>query len=597
MDMVLSIIPNDLSSLTPGERRVLEKLKMMYKEVDRHVYVYIQPRLRYLEPDFILIDNQKGVCIIEVKDWEIDYIDKIDRRNVLLKNNRTVENPLFKANMYYNSAKGLFNMQQNLIDDEGELKFTIHSTVIFTNLTEQDIEDNQLITLFTQPPSTYIPSNRIASLTIEQLFKGNNDVHCLQEEDIHAIRTVLFPEIKIIKVTKNKHANGETIQQLIKALDAEQEKYAKRLPYGHYMITGVPGSGKTVLLLARAVHLIRENPQWKIRILTYNKSLQIKIQNQLNAIAVDLRFFDIPIENIIVTTFHKFAIERSGMMPPSFPSDEWWQDTLPQAALSNEMREYDAILIDEYQDFFEDWIKVCINACVEHEYMNNQKMKTKGINLFLAGDRLQSIYNTREQSWKSIGIDMRGRSEFLKRAYRSGSEHIHLALTFLKQDKKLAEEVDKFYDSEKDLSFENEVHDSVTFIEGDYTEVVNIIHNLIYKIGYEPADILVLCRQKNSCGRLKRLLNPILQQKVEIGRDITEGKMIMTTYYSSKGLEAPIVILVDVDKFVAQSIIQADIKERKLLYVGMTRASEQLYIHATSFDNDSFAKILKKLKG
>lgn len=44
------------------------------------------------------------------------------------------------------------------------------------------------------------------------------------------------------------------------------------------MVTGVPGSGKTVLLLARAIHLVREHPEWKIKILTYNRSLKQKLK-------------------------------------------------------------------------------------------------------------------------------------------------------------------------------------------------------------------------------------------------------------------------------------------------------------------------------
>ena len=34
-------------------------------------------------------------------------------------------------------------------------------------------------------------------------------------------------------------------------------------------------------------------------------------------------------------------------------------------------------------------------------------------------------------------------------------------------------------------------------------------------------------------------------------------------------------------------------EQRKLIYVGMTRASQRLYIHAKSYDNDSFATELR----
>lgn len=49
--------------------------------------------------------------------------------------------------------------------------------------------------------------------------------------------------------------------------------------------------------------------------------------------------------------------------------------------------------------------------------------------------------------------------------------------------------------------------------------------------------------------------------------------------YSSKGLESKVVILVDVDFFSGGLNNKKEIMDRKLLYVGMTRASEKLIIH------------------
>ena len=59
----------------------------------------------------------------------------------------------------------------------------------------------------------------------------------------------------------------------------------KEFPLGTYMVTGVPGSGKTVILLSRDIYLVKENPNWRILILTYNKSLSHKLNTQLEIIA------------------------------------------------------------------------------------------------------------------------------------------------------------------------------------------------------------------------------------------------------------------------------------------------------------------------
>ncbi|MFP3126816.1 ATP-binding domain-containing protein [Ectobacillus funiculus] len=62
-----------------------------------------------------------------------------------------------------------------------------------------------------------------------------------------------------------------------------------------------------------------------------------------------------------------------------------------------------------------------------------------------------------------------------------------------------------------------------------------------------------------------------------------------------QGLEAPITFLMNIDTFEQQPLNQNDIQQRKLLYVGMTRASERLYIHAANYSGNSFASRLMKV--
>ena len=217
--------------------------------------------------------------------------------------------------------------------------------------------------------------------------------------------------------------------RIISTLDAEQEKFARRIPYGHYMITGVPGSGKTVILLSRAIHLLKENPAWKIRIVTYNRSLARKLQNRFESLYEKLELMGINYQNITISTFHSLAGEVSTIAPPQIKNDDYWDIILPFNAIENANPTYDAILIDEYQDFPEAWIKFCLLMCKKH-YYNGQQTE----NLFLAGDRLQSIYNDKDSSWKSLGVNIVGRSKLLKTSYRSGSTHINLALDYLMKD-------------------------------------------------------------------------------------------------------------------------------------------------------------------
>ncbi len=194
--MGINVIPNDLPKLTNGERKVLEKIRSIYKTSEANAYLYIQPRIRNLEPDFILIDPHMGVVILEVKDWGISYIRKADRRQVHLNDNKVVDNPLFKANQYFRAAQGIFSMNEILLNDYAELKFHLHSFVIFPNLSSNEIEENDLAPIFDQKPSAYITSNEFSTVKKEHLFKGNSTI--IEEEEVVALRTILFPEIKFI---------------------------------------------------------------------------------------------------------------------------------------------------------------------------------------------------------------------------------------------------------------------------------------------------------------------------------------------------------------------------------------------------------------
>jgi hypothetical protein len=104
----LTVIPSDLSSLRYEERKVANKIKQIYSDADWKAYLYVQPSINNLEPDFILIDEYKSISRIEVKDWSIDKIDtnKINPSEVFVSGHRR-ENPFSNANTYFNTLTAL----------------------------------------------------------------------------------------------------------------------------------------------------------------------------------------------------------------------------------------------------------------------------------------------------------------------------------------------------------------------------------------------------------------------------------------------------------------------------------------------------------
>ncbi|HII01136.1 TPA: UvrD-helicase domain-containing protein [Methanosarcinaceae archaeon] len=582
--MVLNVIPNNYFKLTNGETKVVNKVRALYHKDDRECFLYVQPRLREYNPDFILIDSYKGVCIIEVKDWVLSRIESMNRVEVTFKNGNNGENPVAKTNKYFNCAKDIFEKDRFLLDEEGKLRFKVYSKVVFSGMDSKDIDDSGLKDVLFQPPTRCLGSDRLKKLTIDDLFGAETSYP--GQVIISVIRALLFPEIKI---QHKQHQLLEfddeldEIKNTIKALDCEQEKFAKKIPYGHYMVSGVPGSGKTVILLARAIFFLKEHPDWKIKIITFNRSLAKKMQNRFRSLYNDLHLMGLHYENISISTFHKLAMDTAGIVPPHDANSDFWNRELPLKALEKARPKYDAILIDEYQDFRDEWLKLCLVLCKKQEYNG-----TVSENLFMAGDRLQSIYNPHEHTWKSLGVNVTGRSKLLKHSYRSGKSHIDLALDFLMSDGSMKKEVERFYEGREGIENEQNGENYIDFLEGGFEVINDVLNKVLLDMRYDPEDVLVLAPTHADAERLYFKLDPFLKSKSIITKDIVPGKIIITTYHSSKGLECKVCVLLNVNKL---NVNKA--QDKKLLYVGMTRASQRLYIHARDFESESFARQLK----
>lgn len=577
---------NKSVELTKGEEKVLDALKRMYSETENEIVIYVQAMLSSKRPDFIVIDSKNGVSILEVKDWSEDYIKEVNKRKVVLLDSQC-DNPNIQVNGYRAIlCSGIFSRDFDI--DESE----ISTAVIFTNLPESITTNEKYRDLF-KDDVKYLFKNDISKLTTDKIF--NDECKGFSSEDLKKIRVALFPELEIVNC-----ANDELEVVDIKALDYDQEEFARKIPYGHYMVTGIPGSGKTVILLARAIHLIKENPNWKILILTYNKSLSYKLKSKLDKMAEnfknDINNRDINIDNIEVRHFHEETSILLGRKrkPANIDTTTWFRETVVEEASIKAKPIYDAVLIDEYQDFYISWIELALKLCKEYEDKNHKIVK----NLFLAGDRLQSIYNKNDISWSSIGIDMRGRSKLLKTSYRIAKQHMTLALNFLSQNKALKAEVDKFY---KDDSNDDELYlindGSVEFLIGNYNCIADKIVELKNN-GYENKDILILADSGKSCRNIKNNISNPIKYQMECVKDIDSedfnNNIILTTYHSSKGLEAKVVFLTNMDSIYNGDDAGEQLK-RKTVYVGITRASEKLYIQSRVGESQEIVGELKKL--
>jgi ATP-dependent exoDNAse (exonuclease V) beta subunit len=152
-------------------------------------------------------------------------------------------------------------------------------------------------------------------------------------------------------------------------------------------------------------------------------------------------------------------------------------------------------------------------------------------------------------------------------------------------DKKLAVDVDKFYEGRNEIGHVSDESGSLSFLHGTNSAIINHIFALTNQGGYSLSEILILTPNWSIADEIFERIPQSIKKKTRVSKHFREDEMIITTYHSSKGLERKVVILVDVDS----------IKEKKVLYVGVTRASEALYIHSYVKQKGSNCDFLESL--
>lgn len=244
---------------------------------------------------------------------------------------------------------------------------------------------------------------------------------------------------------------------------------------------------------------------------------------------------------------------------------------------------YHAILVDEAQDFAPSWFAVI------------QEMLRPTTNmLFIAADATQKIYR-RSMSWRALGINVTGnRSRILNRCYRNTYEILRVAYELVGDDLALREELRSEGDDvilpELDSARMRRGPVPIILEFADPSHEVEHIAEQLLKLkasGYEWDEIAVIHRDYKSLGSLAarfRQRGIPVQVVKGINIDLAAPDVKLLTLHSSKGLEFSVVFVAGVERLqprpglTGEELAAAIANERRLVYVGATRARERLYI-------------------
>ena len=623
--MAITIPETIRSSATTGERLLFRTLKTYLPD---DYIVYYEPDILGRRPDFVIIGPDLGLVVLEVKDYTKNTLLQINHDEwhiVATSGEQTVtKSPMKQARDNTFHIVDVLKKDNNLVQLDGkykfQLKFPYGHGVVFTRLYSKDfvqeglysvVEPNLCLTRDEIDPDKEGFSEDILMEKILNMFVVPFRLRePLTYEEINSIRYHLFPEVRISAEFKPPVPyQDQLLLSLhdIKTMDLHQENLAKQIGDKNRLIRGVAGSGKTLILSSRAKLLSKEHPDWKILILCYNISLANGIQQMVTHMLnepEDLFDFDFTSntvespkdhQNVMVRNFHAWLKNdlkiREQQIPDIITKLENNEAILPK---------YDAILIDEGQDFESDWLRL-VSLLINEETQS----------LLLVEDRAQTIYKRKRSYVQDTGLNFRGRSKVLSINYRNTSQIVKFAWDFYRKhsilkDKVVNREIEGEIiapQSTKRKGPEPGIVRSKTF----YDEM-KIVARQIQKLHRDKKvplqEMLILYRVKRS---LKYPIIDIIKRTLnEYGIDhywITEndqskrsfnkedGKVKISTIDSSKGLDYQAVFIVNVDSM-PFPLEDDEEREVSLLYIGMTRAKDYLCL---SYSGES--KFTKYLDG
>lgn len=400
----------------------------------------------------------------------------------------------------------------------------------------------------------------LKSVPLNESTSDNNQTVLIQPDD----------QLRYLP-TKSEIANSKEAQR--KLIDSKKDEIETRVKldtHGHYLITGVPGSGKTYTLVLRALYLSNKNPEWKIGIMCFNSNLRKYIASILSSLQNEkmicggMNYCDG--SNISIFTRDAICCDILNIASDKRNKQTTLQwNEIRATALDKAEPQFDALLIDEYQDFEPSSFELAKKLCFKGTHSDGTEYER----LTLIGDPAQTIFSNihSRDNLESWGLKTKGRERWLPTSYRVNKItfeictklfHTIYSQSAYKKLKECASDV---------LAPRGSIIKAI----GPKKYVAKTIITRLIENNVDTKDILIIDVQfKNDAEYFKR----------ELTKEFPNSKFKIVPYLTSKGLEAPVVIILDASNIFSGMINQiADERANPRLYMMLTRASHTIIIH------------------
>lgn len=573
--------------LTAGEKKVFDFFDRL---LPLEWEIYIQPHLNGLRPDFVLLNPNAGIAVFEVKDWNLramryqvkerkgkapKLVGSIGEKTFSLQH----ENPIEKTHRYKEEIFNLYcpRLQQRTgfsVITAGVI-FPFANELEVKKLFEQSLSHRRMLTY-----PQYSPISGFESLSSDKLSNvfpesSRTSSQFMSKEMADDLRSWLV------------EPDFSATQRLPLELDSRQKELAtSRTPQGYRRLKGPAGSGKSLILAARVAELLKEDKTvlvvtFNITLLHYLKDLTVRASDlggKTRKIVTWLNFHNwcrrVCSECDFLEEYR--SLWREGKLDKTkreqilkFDIPALVSSILSDPETAKMTQTYDAILVDEGQDFFPSW------------WDTLRKVSRPGGEMLLVADATQDIYES-AKSWTDEAMSNAGFSgpwAELKVSYRLPPKALEVARyfanNFLPQDT-----VDLPYANQGELDIFpcqlRWVHTSVEKAPGVCIEEILNLAKTATSNSLAISDITFLTNNQkhgmlvvNGLGRYRiNVVHTYSEDQLEsrrkkMGFYMGDAKVKATTLHSFKGWESRSLVIYIGERATENSLA--------LIYVGLTR--------------------------
>ncbi len=475
------------------------------------------------EADFVLLHRDFGAIVLEVKGGEIELLEgvwySVDKNRI----RHRIKNPFDQAKT---SKYALVNYLRSL--DPPLAHIPVCHAVVFPNVTlDHGIGLYGPRDIILDHEDLLDPNAAI--VRVLEHWKQNAR---LTTDDVDTVTSRLAPTVTVR--TRLRDAIVDSNEVLIQLTERQIQTFGQLRLVRRAAVLGGAGTGKTILAIERVRRLVSEG--FKTLLTCYNSPLANFMTQEL-----------INCQNTQVTTFHALCVQeaRKALLPiPTDPNEDWWEREAPnlliRAAGVNHTA-FDAIIVDEGQDFALDWLVSLLMLTSNPDESP----------FYVFADSHQELYRrgwALPEAWPKFSLDLNCRNTA-----------------------PIAARVAALYE-EKIASLGADGPQPVFVKANGAGEGIELVQSIVARLmqdeGINPKQIAVLSDSKAFVDDLRTMV---------VGDHAFTGiggfGVVTETVNRFKGLESDVIVLV-----LTESVLTDPVRLRALSYVGMSRAKVVLFV-------------------